>query len=220
MKKAKVVLAQPATGAPWLPLSSAPGPIRGGGEEAAYRANLRYRGLLHDYQELLKETEARKRRLHLDRLKKQMLLAEVKFLRKRFKSLSENQWQTIVCRVRNPAMPLATRTTAWAEHPSVHAVGSSSKSQPVQPRQDGPPRASPVIDLNEACEQSYEMEVEDNHGYREPLSIGKAKIYPMEDDAGAGPSDVRMPAFWDVRNPVGRAGKRKIAWQDQLALRV
>ncbi|XP_062192446.1 uncharacterized protein LOC133895935 isoform X2 [Phragmites australis] len=153
MKKAKVVLAQPATGAPWLPLSSAPGPIRGGGEEAAYRANLRYRGLLHDYQELLKETEARKRRLHLDRLKKQMLLAEVKFLRKRFKSLSENQWQTIVCRVRNPAMPLATRTTAWAEHPSVHAVGSSSKSQPVQPRQDGPPRASPVIDLNEACEQ-------------------------------------------------------------------
>uniref|UniRef100_K3YK61 Uncharacterized protein n=1 Tax=Setaria italica TaxID=4555 RepID=K3YK61_SETIT len=115
----------------------------------------------------------------MERLSKQRLLAEVKFLRKRYKSMSENPSQTIVCRVRNPAMRPASRTAAaWADdaqHRSVQAIGSSSRSQPVhwrqdgsptasqaigsssrsQPvhwKQDGSPRVSPVIDLNEACE--------------------------------------------------------------------
>jgi hypothetical protein len=110
----------------------------------------------------------------------------------------------------------ACRTAAWAndaQHWSVHAIGSSSRSQLVQWRQDDSPRASLVIDLNEACEPGYEeMEMGDHHGY-------KVRRYPME-DAAAGPSEVRIPAFWDARSPVGRAGKRKISWQDQLALRV
>jgi hypothetical protein len=57
-KKARVVLAQPAAGAPPPrppPLfSRAHGPVRGSGDEAAYRARLRYQALLHDYQELVK----------------------------------------------------------------------------------------------------------------------------------------------------------------------
>ncbi|PVH36611.1 hypothetical protein PAHAL_6G121600 [Panicum hallii] len=226
-KKARVVLAQPAAGAPPPrppPLfSRAHGPVRGSGDEAAYRARLRYQALLHDYQELVKEAQAKKRRLHMERLNKQRLLAEVKFLRKRYKSMSENPSQTIVCRVRNPAMRPACRTAAWAndaQHRSVHAIGSSSRSQLLQWRQDDSPRASLVIDLNEACEPGYEeMEMGDHHGYREPLGFNKVRRYPME-DAAAGPSEVRIPAFWDARSPVGRAGKRKISWQDQLALRV
>lgn len=172
-----------------------------------------------------------------------------RFLRKRYKSMSENPSQTIVCRVRNPAMRPACRTAAWAndaQHRSVQAIGSSSRSQLVQWRQDDSPRASLVIDLNEACEpvifvinhftscnicefcyldwsvsfQGYEeMEMGDHHGYPEPLGINKVRRYPME-DAAAGPSEVQIPAFWDARSPVGRAGKRKISWQDQLALRV
>jgi hypothetical protein len=39
-----------------------------------------------------------------------------------------------------------------AQHQSFPAIGSSSRSQPVHWRQDGSPRPSPVIDLNEACE--------------------------------------------------------------------
>ncbi|XP_025821279.1 uncharacterized protein LOC112897238 isoform X2 [Panicum hallii] len=171
----------------------------------------------------VQEAQAKKRRLHMERLNKQRLLAEVKFLRKRYKSMSENPSQTIVCRVRNPAMRPACRTAAWAndaQHRSVHAIGSSSRSQLLQWRQDDSPRASLVIDLNEACEPGYEeMEMGDHHGYREPLGFNKVRRYPME-DAAAGPSEVRIPAFWDARSPVGRAGKRKISWQDQLALRV
>ena len=69
--------------------------------------------------------------------------------------------------------------------------------------------------------QGYEeMEIEEHHGYRAPLGFNKSKRYLMEGDATAGPSQVRMPVFWDVQNPVGRSGKRKISWQHQLALRV
>ena len=56
-KKARVVLAQPAAGAlpprPPALFSRAPGPVRGSGEEEAYRARLRYQALLHDYQEVV-----------------------------------------------------------------------------------------------------------------------------------------------------------------------
>jgi len=148
-----------------------------------------------------------------------------RFLRKRYKSMSENPSQTIVCRVRNPAMRPAccTAAAAWANdahHRSVQAIGSSSRSQLVQWRQDDSPRPSPVIDLNEACEPGYEMEMGDHHGYGEPLGIDKVRRYPMEGVTAAGPSEVRIPAFWDARSPAGRAGKRKISWQDKLALRV
>lgn len=226
-KKAKVVLAQPALGAPASRppfFSRAPGPVRGAGDEAAYRASLRYRALLQDYQELIKETQAKKKRLNMERLRKQKLLAEVKFLRKRYKSMSENPSQTIVCRLRNPAMSSASWTAASAgdaQHQSVHAVGSSSRSQLMHRRHGGSPRASPVIDLNEACEPGYEeMEIEEHRGYKAPLGVNKSKRYQMEGDAAAVPSQVRMPVFWDVQNPAGRSGKRKISWQDQLALRV
>ena len=64
------------------------------------------------------------------------------------------------------------------------------------------------------------MEIEEHHGYRAPLGFNKSKRYLMEGDAAAGPSQVGMPVFWDVQNPAGRSGKRKISWQDQLALRV
>jgi hypothetical protein len=82
MKKAKVVLAQPAARAPPSPLlPRAPGHSRGGGVgggEEAYRARAKYKNLLQDYKELLEETEAKKKRLQMEKLKKQRLLAEVK----------------------------------------------------------------------------------------------------------------------------------------------
>ncbi|GJN09775.1 hypothetical protein PR202_ga27810 [Eleusine coracana subsp. coracana] len=160
------------------------------------------------------------------KLMKQRLLAEVKFLRKRYKSMSENPSQTIVCRLKNRSMPPPTsRTTAWAddvEHRPVPVVGSSSKSLPVQRRQLGPPRASPVIDLNEACEPSHEeMGMGGYHGYREPLCISRTKRYPLEgEEIAAGPIGGRMPMFWDTRNPAEQAGKRKSSYQNQLVLGV
>lgn len=57
------------------------------------------------------------------------------------------------------------------------------------------------------------------HGYREPQGINSTKMYPLEGDAAAGPSSMRMPMFWDIRNPAERAGK-KILYQDQILLGV
>ncbi|CAN6178774.1 unnamed protein product [Urochloa humidicola] len=57
--------------------------------------------------------------------------------------------------MKNPAMTPATQAAAWANdthHRLVQAIGSSSRSQPVQWRQDVAPRVPLVIDLNEACE--------------------------------------------------------------------
>lgn len=78
-----------------------------------------------------------------------------RFLRKRYKSMSENPSQTIVCRVRNPAVRPASRTAAWANdapYRSVQAISSSSRNQPVQWTHEGSARVTPAIDLNEACE--------------------------------------------------------------------
>ncbi|EAZ06308.1 hypothetical protein OsI_28542 [Oryza sativa Indica Group] len=227
MKKAKVVLAQPAARAPPSPLlPRAPGHSRGGGVgggEEAYRARAKYKNLLQDYKELLEETEAKKKRLQMEKLKKQRLLAEVKFLRKRYKSMSENPSQTFVYRVKNPALPPTLRQPGWShgeEYHTVRAIGSSSKGPSAHRRLNAAPRASPVIDLNEACEPSSE-EMEELHGYQEPVRVGRVMRYPMEGDFAAGPSDAKMAAFWDVRNAASSgAGKRKISWQDQLALRV
>nr|BAJ86111.1 predicted protein [Hordeum vulgare subsp. vulgare] len=225
MKRAnKVVLAQPAAAAaPPRLLPRAPRPIRGDGGEA-YRTSQRYQSLLQDYKELLKETAAKKNRLHLEKLKKQRLSAEVKFLRRRYQSMSGNPSQTSVYRLKNPAMvPTTSRTTVWVDHHRpIQAVGSSSKGhQPVQQqRQHLVPRASPIIDLNEACELSSSEETEEFHGYEETARADKVNKYMLQGNV-AGPSDSKMSAFWDARNPaVARAGKRKISWQDQLALRV
>ncbi|KAF7084105.1 hypothetical protein CFC21_087791 [Triticum aestivum] len=226
MKRAhKVVLAQPAAAAapPPRPLPRAPRPVRGDGGEA-FRASQRYQSLLQDYKELLKETAAKKNRLHLEKLKKQRLSAEVKFLRRRYKSMSENPSQTAVYRLKNPAMTPTSRTAVWVDHHGpVQAVGSSSKVHlpAQQQRQHLVPRASPVIDLNEACELSSSEETEEFHGYQETVRVDKVNRYLLEGNVVAGPSDSKMPTFWDARNPAAtRAGKRKISWQDQLALRV
>ncbi|KAG8087036.1 hypothetical protein GUJ93_ZPchr0010g10947 [Zizania palustris] len=215
MKKARVVLAQPAARAPPTPVPRAAGRVRGGGE--ADRATAKYKNLLQDYEELLKETEAKKKRLHAEKLKKQRLLAEVKFLRRRFKSVSENPSQTVVYRVKNPAFPFTSWPAAWVHSDvprrMVQAIGSSSKGASAQRRLDAAQRASPAIDLNEACEPSSE-EMEEFHGYQQqPAAVKKCPI--VEGDGGAGPS-----AFWDVQNATTGAGKRKISWQGQLALRV
>ncbi|XP_048538549.1 uncharacterized protein LOC125517398 [Triticum urartu] len=221
----KVVLAQPAAAAAMTPrpLPRAPRPVRGDGGEA-FRASQRYQSLLQDYKELLKETAAKKNRLHLEKLKKQRLSAEVKFLRRRYTSMSENPSQTAVYRLKNPAMAPTSRTAVWVDHHrSVQAVGSSSKGhQPAQQQRQHPvPRASPVIDLNEACELSSSEETEEFHGYQETARADKVNKYMLEGNVVAGPSDSKMSAFWDARNPAAaRAGKRKISWQDQLALRV
>ncbi|XP_006659262.1 uncharacterized protein LOC102709863 [Oryza brachyantha] len=225
MRKAKVVLAQPAARAPPSPLL--PRHVRGGavgvGEEV-YRARAKFKNLLQDYEELLKETHAKKKRLQVEKLKKQKLLAEVKFLRSRYRSMSENPSQTFVYRVKNPALPPTLQHNGWVhgdEHQTFQAIGSPSKGPSAHRRLKSAPRTSPVIDLNEACQPSSE-EMEELHGYQQPVRAGKVMKYPMEDDGatGAGPSNAKMAAFWDARSAASRAGKRKISWQDQLALRV
>uniref|UniRef100_M8CTI0 Uncharacterized protein n=1 Tax=Aegilops tauschii TaxID=37682 RepID=M8CTI0_AEGTA len=76
-------------------------------------------------------------------------------------------------------------------------------------------------DYKELLKSSSE-ETEEFHGYQETVRADKVNRYLLEGNVVAGPSDSKMPAFWDARNSAAAraAGKRKISWQDQLALRV
>lgn len=69
--------------------------------------------------------------------------------------MSENPSQTFVYRVKNPALPPTLRQPGWShgeECHTVRAIGSSSKGPSAHRRLNAAPRASPVIDLNKACE--------------------------------------------------------------------
>ncbi|KAJ6355294.1 hypothetical protein OIU77_005807 [Salix suchowensis] len=55
------------------------------------RIMLKHQSLMQDYEELYKETEAKKRKLQMMRQKKLTLMAEVRFLRRRYKFLTQNK---------------------------------------------------------------------------------------------------------------------------------
>ncbi|KAJ8767745.1 hypothetical protein K2173_020685 [Erythroxylum novogranatense] len=55
------------------------------------RTRFKHQSLMQDFEELYKETEAKKFKLQMTREKKLTLLDEVRFLRRRYKYLSENQ---------------------------------------------------------------------------------------------------------------------------------
>ncbi|WOK96296.1 hypothetical protein Cni_G05003 [Canna indica] len=67
------------------------------------RQRLKYQSLLQDYMELHKETEAKKNKLKKTKEKKMQLLAEVRYLRKKYKSLSKNPYQEIPVRLKQPS---------------------------------------------------------------------------------------------------------------------
>ncbi|KAJ6958202.1 hypothetical protein NC653_039988 [Populus alba x Populus x berolinensis] len=55
------------------------------------RIVFKHQSLMQDYEELYKETEAKKRKLQMMRQKKLTLMAEVRFLRRRYKYLTQNK---------------------------------------------------------------------------------------------------------------------------------
>ncbi|XP_011018048.1 PREDICTED: uncharacterized protein LOC105121195 [Populus euphratica] len=55
------------------------------------RIMFKHQSLMQDYEELYKETEAKKRKLQMMRQKKITLMAEVRFLRRRYKYLTQNK---------------------------------------------------------------------------------------------------------------------------------
>lgn len=61
-------------------------------------------------------------------------------------------------------------------------------------------------------------EMEEFHVSSEPLKMEKLKWYSIDGDGGD--NDHKLSICGGVENNSKRVGKRKIKWQDQVALRV
>ncbi|WOL19668.1 hypothetical protein Cni_G28470 [Canna indica] len=183
------------------------------GEDA--RARLRYQYLLQDYEELLKETEAKKRKLQESKQKKPKLLGEVKFLRRRFKSLLQNPSQTNLYRLKKQIHKTPVPSAAIVQPAKLHAPNGvlvKGKNQIVAPA--AKPRTSMLLDLNQiSLPSGEEMESEMQ---MEPPRADTLKRCSIN----GGQNEQKLTICRDVGNNSNRVGKRKIRWQDPVALKV
>ncbi|MQL90281.1 hypothetical protein Taro_022872 [Colocasia esculenta] len=193
------------------------------GEDA--RARFRIQSLMQDYEDLLKDTAAKRRRLQMERQKILRLTDEVRFLRKRYKYLMKNssptpyKVKTQPQKAPNAVKPRARKlhTTQSArpqsqEHLTQHEKNHREKEAAAVPS------TSAVLDLNQILLPNEE---EANfHVAWEPLPMERSLTgYPLEGDAPPG-GDLKLSVCRDVGSGSSRAGKRKISWQDRVALKV
>ncbi|KAK8568532.1 hypothetical protein V6N13_106440 [Hibiscus sabdariffa] len=72
-----------------------------------------------------------------------------------------------------------------------------------------------VFDLNQISAEEEELQANDNSMRIEELKKSSTRIGNNEQH-----NDIKLSAFWNTGNGPNRVGKRKITWQDQVALRV
>ncbi|XP_068652423.1 uncharacterized protein [Aristolochia californica] len=173
-------------------------------EEAKNRFKLQ--SLMQDFGELYKETDDSKKKLQKAKQKKMTLLAEVRFLRRRYKHLMRNSSQITPAEnvIQQPKVEIPREPTLVKERK--HKEKESAKRNPP-----------PLLDLNEVSnprEENEEFQV-----VWEPLRMDKKlKRCSVEGETIA--NDLNLSICRDVGNGSSRNGKRKITWQDQVALRV
>ncbi|KAJ3704754.1 hypothetical protein LUZ61_008459 [Rhynchospora tenuis] len=169
------------------------------------KARFKYDSLLQDYHDLLKETEAKKRKLQKVNQKKLRLFDEVRFLRKRYKSLMKNPSQQNQC--------LLLKRQGLLVESSSRANPSRRVLNHAIPEETPSTSIDASVDLNHHSLQSEE-ETEDHLMLRESSKDDSySNRYREEEETTLVCRDLGDTSS-------SQAGKRKISWQDQYALRV
>jgi len=212
-----------------------------GTEEDLRRMAMKHASLKQEYNELQRETRAMKKRLQRAKLKKENLLAEVRFLRKRHRLLTKRGSQfnegssqkQIHPAQAEYAAPLKTTMAAQAlPYEYEYATTGTSSDE------DGIPQAvrkesSSSMEFSRSPE-TKPLATKEFQVFWEPLrttaSGGREEAPTMAETAKRKPpptplveSDLNLSIFKDVPNGFllsNRTGKRKISWQDQMALKV
>ncbi|KAJ6994068.1 uncharacterized protein [Populus alba] len=234
------------------------------------RIMLKHQSLMQDYDELYKETEAKKRKLQTMRQKKLTLMAEVRFLRRRYKYLTQNKSQKPPME-QNFVQP-QNLVTASKKLKEKNSSGNNASLRPPVPRFDLNQKGkvyiereatlrnpAPIFDLNKKQKTHIGREVallnstipdlnkkertcsvkeatvqnntpifdlneisteEEEHVNGDMLRTEEPKISLMRGASDEMHNDRKLSACRNVGNGSSRAGKRKITWQDQVALRV
>lgn len=213
-----------------------------GTEEDLRRMAMKHASLKQEYNELQRETRATKKRLQRAKLKKENLLAEVRFLRRRhrlltkrgsqFNEASSSQKQTLPAQAEY-AVPLKTPLAAH-----VIPYGYEYATTGTSSDEDGIPQAvrkesSSSMEYTHSPE-TKPLATKEFQVFWEPLRTaapaGREEAPTMAETAKRKPpptalveSDLNLSIFKDVPNGFllpNRTGKRKISWQDQMALKV
>ncbi|KAG1364383.1 hypothetical protein COCNU_11G012100 [Cocos nucifera] len=185
------------------------------GEEA--RARFKYQGLLQDYEELVKETEAKKKKFQQTKQKELRLLAEVKFLRRKYKTLLETPSRAAPHRPKKQSRKMQASVAIPRPPNAVVQIEGPTKHRNQRIMEAAAPSTSAVIDLNQISLPNGE-EMEEFRVRPERLKMEKLKWCSIDGDGGD--HDLKSSICGGVENNSNSVGKRKISWHDQLALRV
>lgn len=215
------------------------------------KSRFKHQSLLQDFHELQKETEAMKKKLQSVNQNKLTLLAEVRFLRRRYKYLLKNmapktppepelkqpqnsatQLKNITreknhsgkqaAAMRNPAPVFGGNMKERIHKGKVAALPNpdpgyelNQKTRGYSGKEAALRNPVPVFDLNKISREEEEVQVNvESAGVEEQK---KSVIRGGNDDQH---SDMKLSVCRNIGNGPNRAGKRKISWQDQVALRV
>ncbi|CAI0427566.1 unnamed protein product [Linum tenue] len=153
--------------------SSSPYAAAGAGYDDP-RIRFKHESLMQDYEELLKETEAKRKRLEMMKQRKMTLMAEVSFLRRRFEYLTETQTQNP--KPEQKLLPSQTTVINKSKKARNKKTISSNHKPPASASRQPAPKfdlnrkgrvytvkdsvaarssAAPSIDLNQKQQKSY-----------------------------------------------------------------
>ncbi|CAA7407308.1 unnamed protein product [Spirodela intermedia] len=178
------------------------------------RGMFRLQGLMQDYDDLLKEAEAKRKRLHMDRQRALKLTDEVRFLRRRYKYLTADPSPLKVKSARPKNTPMAPKNRA-RKNSTLLNTSPQSEELPPRQRQRSRREKEPAVPTNAAVLDLNQISLP-NEEEGEGEFPGAWGSHPMEMAGG----DLKLLICRDTGSGTSRTGKRKISWQDQVALNV
>ncbi|XXG51828.1 hypothetical protein AAC387_Pa03g0312 [Persea americana] len=175
-------------------------------DQEEVRTRFKHQSLLQDFGELEKETELMKKRLQKTKRKKLTLLAEVRFLRRRYEFL-----------IKNPPQETSLEPLIPFQNPVVHRE-VAAKERIYTEKDFIVSRPYKHLDLNASLlggeEEAGMLKLD-----REPLRVDKKLKRCSTTKVAAPASNVNFSISRDVGNGSDRSAKRRVSWQDPVALR-
>ncbi|XP_010539463.1 PREDICTED: uncharacterized protein LOC104813538 [Tarenaya hassleriana] len=181
------------------------------------RAMFRHQSLMQDFEELHEETQAKRRRLKNLKERKAMVVAEVRFLRRRYKHLTRDQ------RGRKLRFQAESMQEASPDPPHVMknrvSIPDLNQSERVHEENETNPKGRvPVFDLNQISgEEEKEPEAENEQWTKvmDPKAGPDERTSNSRRRMGLKETSVLL-----CRKGGNRLNKRKISWQDPVAVRM
>ncbi|KAL5201244.1 hypothetical protein ABZP36_035598 [Zizania latifolia] len=164
----------------------------------------RFDALRRDYHDLLKDTEAKKRRLESINRQKLGLLAEVKFLRKKFNSFKKDELQQTHYQLKKQVLQVTSH------------VGSANASAYRGVTTEVPSTSKRTnLDLNQYSVTNDELA--DCPRHQDHLELKNPDQTGVDEDIMT--ADVNLSACRDTGNSPVSDDKRSITWRDRVALK-